>query len=87
MCVCARGVCRAPCVWFAQRASGWRALRWLVKRPSRALGFELAFCQSSCQKEAGNIQNVCVCVYVCVPKYVPAAPPLRGLIIVSDPET
>uniref|UniRef100_H3CDB9 ArfGAP with GTPase domain, ankyrin repeat and PH domain 1 n=1 Tax=Tetraodon nigroviridis TaxID=99883 RepID=H3CDB9_TETNG len=37
---------------LAQRAPGSRALWWLVKPPSRALGFELAFCQLSCQKEA-----------------------------------
>lgn len=47
---------------FTQRAPGSRALRWLVKLPSRALGFELALCQLSCQKEAEQPECVCVCV-------------------------
>lgn len=43
-----------------------RALQWLVKTPSRALGFELAFCQASCQREAGPLTDrVCVCVLIC----------------------
>lgn len=67
------------CVRFTQRASAWRALRWLVRQPSRALGFELAFCQCSCQKEAGNPECVCSCI--------PAARSLLGLIIVTNPKT
>lgn len=56
------------CGGFTQRAPGSRALQWLVKTPSRALGFELAFCQPSCQREAGNTERVCVC-YKCVHYY------------------
>lgn len=64
--ICRRGVCAHLCVCggFTQRAPGSRALQWLVKTPSRALGFELAFCQPSCQREAGNTERVCVCVCV-----------------------
>lgn len=63
-------VCAHLCVCggFTQRAPGSRALQWLVKTPSRALGFELAFCQPSCQREAGNTERVCVC-YKCVHYY------------------
>lgn len=50
-----RSICRrCECGGFTQQAAGSRALQWLVKAPSRALGFELAFCQPSCQREAGN---------------------------------
>jgi len=55
-------VCVSVCGGFTQRAPGSRALQWLVKTPLRALGFELAFCQASCQKEAGNTDRLNVCV-------------------------
>lgn len=64
LCVCVRMcvyVCACACGEFTQQAPGSRALRWLVKTPSRALGFELAFCQPSCQREAGTLrEQVCV---------------------------
>ena len=52
------------CGGFTQRGPGWRALRWLVKPPLRAFGFELAFCQLSCQKEAEQPERERVCVSV-----------------------
>lgn len=55
-------MCVHVCRGFTQRAPGSRALRWLVKPPSRALGFELAFCQLSSQKEADQPEGVCVMI-------------------------
>lgn len=62
VCLCACERVRAA---FTQRAPGSRALQWLVKTPSRALGFELAFCQASCQEEAATLADCeCVCCVV-----------------------